>query len=123
MPVIARLHPVAVPLLRLAGGHEELHLHLLELERAEDEVARGDLVAERLADLRDAEGRFPARDLGHVLEVDEDALRGLRAQKDGDAGLFERSDACLEHQVEVTRLRQVAVRRLPGPLARTLSAL
>ena len=34
---------------------EVLDLHLLELARAEDEVARRDLVAERLADLRDPE--------------------------------------------------------------------
>ena len=52
------LQPVLVPLLRLVGRDEELHLHLLELERAEDEVARRDLVAERLADLGDAERRL-----------------------------------------------------------------
>ena len=38
-----------------------------------------DLVAERLADLRDAERRLAAGELGDVLEVDEDALRRLRA--------------------------------------------
>jgi hypothetical protein len=47
-----------VPLLVGAGLDEELHLHLLELAGAEDEVARRDLVAERLADLPD-----PERDL------------------------------------------------------------
>ena len=67
---------------RLGGRHEELDLHLLELARAEDEVAGRDLVAERLADLRDAERRLLARELQHVLEVDEDALRGLGAQED-----------------------------------------
>ena len=45
------------------GRHEELHLHLLELARAEDEVAGGDLVAEGLADLGDAERRLLAREL------------------------------------------------------------
>ena len=65
--------------------HEELDLHLLELARAEDEVARRDLVAERLADLRDPERRLLARELEHVLEVDEDALRGLGAQEDAAA--------------------------------------
>ena len=43
-------HSTSVP-----GFDEELHLHLLELARAEDEVPGRDLVAERLADLRDAE--------------------------------------------------------------------
>ena len=44
--------------LGLVGRDEELHLHLLELAGAEDEVARGDLVAERLADLGDPERRL-----------------------------------------------------------------
>src|ERR1022692_1505088 len=44
-----------VPLLVGARLDEEFHLHLLELAGAEDEVSRRDLVAERLADLADAE--------------------------------------------------------------------
>src|SRR4029079_3008080 len=83
VPLEALLAPVLVPLLRLVGRHEELHLHLLELERAEDEVAGGDLVTERLADLRDAERRLATRELEHVLEVEEDALGRLRTQVDG----------------------------------------
>src|SRR5204863_2501744 len=67
--------PVAVPALRVGRWDEELHLHLLELAHAEEEVAGGDLVAEGLPDLRDAEGRPPPGQLQHVLEVDEDALR------------------------------------------------
>jgi hypothetical protein len=48
------------------GAMKILDLHLLELAGAEDEVARGDLVAEGLADLGDAEeaasrGRCPRR--------------------------------------------------------------
>jgi hypothetical protein len=42
----------------LAGRDEELHLHLLELERAEDEVAGVISLRKRLADLRDAERRL-----------------------------------------------------------------
>jgi hypothetical protein len=61
----------------VAGLDEELHLHLLELAGAEDEVAGRDLVAEALADLADAERRLLARRLLHVEVVDEDALRGL----------------------------------------------
>src|SRR5207247_7010508 len=47
--------PMLVPFLVGAWLDEELHLHLLELAGAEDEVARCDLVAERLADLPDPE--------------------------------------------------------------------
>jgi len=47
---------------------------LLKFARAKDEVARGDLVAERLSDLRDTEGDLDAASADHVLEVSEDAL-------------------------------------------------
>ena len=80
VPGHAFLHPVLVPLLVRAGLDEELHLHLLELAGAEDEVARRDLVAEGLADLADAERRLLAGGGEHVAEVDEDALRRLGAQ-------------------------------------------
>src|SRR5438067_2136091 len=51
VPLETRVPPVVVPLLVLARAYEELELHLLELARAEEEVARGDLVAERAPDL------------------------------------------------------------------------
>ena len=79
---------------------EELHLHLLELPGAEDEVARGDLVAERLADLADAERRLLAGRLHHVGEVDEDALRGLRPQVVQAGLVLDRAEVGLEHHVE-----------------------
>ena len=99
-------------LIRLGGWHEELHLHLLELARAEDEVAGSDLVAERLADLGDAERRLLAAELEDVFEVDEDALRGLGAQVGDGALVFHRADRRLEHEVEL---------RAP-PSSRTLRA-
>ncbi len=80
VPVESLIDPVLMPLLVLAGPDEELHLHLLELTGAEDEVAGGDLIAEALADLGDAERRLLPRRRHDVLEVDEDALRGLRPQ-------------------------------------------
>src|SRR5829696_6963242 len=76
-PLVAVVDPLLMHALVLAGAHEVLHLHLLELARAEDEVAGRDLVAERLADLRDAEGNLPPQRRLHVQEVDEDALRRL----------------------------------------------
>ena len=114
VPVQPLRAPELVPLLRLVGRDEELHLHLLELERAEDEVARRDLVAERLPHLGDAERRPPARVLQRLLEVEEDALRRLRAQIDRRAGLLHRADRGLEHQVEVARLGEVALLELAG---------
>src|SRR3712207_377783 len=61
VPAGALVDPVLVPLLVGARLDEELHLHLLELAGAEDEVARRDLVAEGLADLADAERRLLPR--------------------------------------------------------------
>ena len=118
IPRAALLYPIREPLVRFLRRDEELHLHLLELARAEEEVARRDLVAERLADLRDAERRLAARDLEDVLEVDEDALRRLRPQIGDRARVLERADLGLEHEVELARLGQVAVRRLARMLRR-----
>ncbi len=108
VPAGALVDPVLVPLLVLAGLDEELHLHLLELAGPEDEVAGRDLVAERLADLADAERRFLARGGHHVGEVDEDALRGLRPQVVHPLFALHRAQEGLEHHVELARLGVLA---------------
>src|SRR6201996_5180470 len=108
VPALADPDPLVVPAVGVGGRDEELHLHLLELAGAEDEVAGGDLVAEGLADLGDPEGRLLAGEAEHVLEVDEDALRRLRAEVDLRALARDRADVRLEHQVEVARLRELA---------------
>ncbi len=123
MPCDSLLDPVGEPLLGLRRRDEVLHLHLLELERPEDEVARRDLVAERLADLRDPERRLSAGDLRDVLEVDEDPLRGLGAQVRVEPRLLDRADPRLEHEVELSGLGEVAVGRLARMLAGLAAAL
>ena len=90
VPLAALAAPVLVPLGGLLGRHEELELHLLELAGAEHEVARRDLVAEALADLRDAERRLLAAGVEHVLEVHEHALRRLGPQVDLVTGALDR---------------------------------
>ena len=62
-------------------------------------------------------GRLLARELQDVLEVDEDALGGLRAQVGDRAGVLDRADGRLEHEVELARVGEVAV----GTLARASS--
>ena len=108
IPVIASIYPLLMPLLVGAGAHKVLHLHLLELAHAEDEVTGGDFIAERLALLGYAEGQFAAHGLLHVQEVDEYALRGLRAQIGYRGLIFHRADEGLEHQVEAAHLGQLA---------------
>src|SRR5689334_10804600 len=72
-------HPLALPVLEPlhvgAGLDEELHLHLLELARAENEIARGDFIAERFSDLRDPEWDLLA---GCLLDIEEIDVRTLR---------------------------------------------
>src|SRR5919201_305885 len=123
IPGQALVDPVAVPAVRLRGRHEVLHLHLLELANAEQEVPRRDLVAERLAGLGDAERRPPARELEHVLEVDEDALRGLGPEEGMRCVVADRPDVRLEHQVELARVREIALLGLARVLARLAAAL
>src|ERR1043165_8154929 len=89
---------------------EELDLHLLELARAEREVARRNLVAEALADLGDAEGNTHTATVHDVLEVGEDTLGGFGTQEGGAFLAAERTDEGLEHQVEFARLCQRAKR-------------
>ena len=72
-PVLAVVLPVGKPLQIGVGLAEELALHLLKLTGAEGEVARRDLVAERLADLADAEGQLAAGRALDVRKVDKDA--------------------------------------------------
>ena len=100
-PVLAVVLPVGEPLQVGVGLAEELALHLLKLAGTEGEVARGDLVAERLADLADAEGQLAAGGALDVRKVDEDALRGLGAQVAGGGGILGHADGSLEHQVEL----------------------
>src|SRR5882724_12914549 len=54
-PLIARVNPLLMCRFVFAWFDEIFHLHLLELARAKDEIARRYFVAKRLAHLRDAE--------------------------------------------------------------------
>lgn len=108
-PVGAPVDPVAVPLGPVVVFVDEvLHLHLLEFAGAEDEVARGDFVAERLAGLRDAEGEFYAAGVHDVLEIDKHALRRLGTQPGERGVVAQGADVGLEHHVEVARRGEAA---------------
>src|ERR1035437_7696380 len=97
VPALTLSQPVCEPLLSFGRRHEVLHLHLLKLARAEDEVTGCDLVTERLANLGDSERRFLTRELEDVLEVNKDPLRRLWAQVSGAAGLLHGPNSCLKH--------------------------
>src|SRR5262245_10506322 len=86
---------------------EILDLHLLEFARAEGEVSGRDLVAEHLANLRDAERELAAHHLLHVGEIDEDPLRRFGAQVSDVLLAFHRADRRFEHRVEIARFGQI----------------
>ena len=108
VPLVAQIDPVLVPLLVLAGLDKELHLHLLELAGAEDEVTGGDLVPEALTNVANAERDLGPRGGEDVLEVHKDALRGLGAQVVQALFVVDRPEERLEHAGEVARLGPVA---------------
>ena len=108
-PVVAERAPILEPFEVGAGLAEELQLHLLELAHAEDEVARGDLVAEALADLADAERQLFARRALDVVEVDENALRRLGTQIHGVLRVLGHALERLEHQVKLTDIGKVVL--------------
>ena len=108
-PLMAEVAPVVEPLQIGAGLAEELQLHLLELTGTEGEVARGDLVAEGLADLADAEGELAAGGALDVVEVDKDALSGLGTQVDRVLGVLGNTLEGLEHQVELTDVGEIVL--------------
>ena len=108
MPLHAGLLPLGEPLELGAGLDEELHLHLLELAHAEDELAGHNLVAEGLTYLCDAEGQLHAAGLLHVEVVDEDALSRLGTQVDGGGAVGRAAHLGLEHEVELAHLGPVA---------------
>ena len=116
VPVHPLLLPVLEPLHVGARLDEELHLHLLELARAENEVARRDLVAERLSDLRDAERHFLPRRLLHVQEVDVDPLRRLGAQVHDRRRFLDGTHERLEHEIELARLAERSLHSARGAL-------
>ena len=108
VPCHTGLLPCLPPLHLLAGAHEELHLHLLELAHAEDELPGHDLVAERLADLRDTERQLHAARFLDIEEIDENALRRLGPQVDRRGPFGRRTHLRREHEVELPHVGPVA---------------
>ena len=108
MPLHTGFLPLGEPVELGAGLDEELHLHLLELAHAEDELAGDDLVAESLADLGDTERYLHAAGLLDVQVVHKDALGGLGAQINGIGAFGGAAHRGAEHEVELTDVGPVA---------------
>ena len=76
---------------------EKFQFHLLELARAEGVIARRDFVAERLADLRDAERDALPRRFQDIFELRENRLRGFGTQINNIFFAFDWPSVRFEH--------------------------
>src|SRR5205085_858840 len=94
----------------ITGADEVFHLHLLELARAEDEVAGRDFVVKGFSDLRDAERNFSARGCQDIQKVYEDALRCFRSKIDERIGIIlsSRADVRVKHEIERARFSPIS---------------
>ncbi len=108
VPFEAAFLPGLEPFDFLAGSHEELHFHLLELAHAENELACHNLVAEGLAYLGYAEGQTHAAGLLYVEIVHENALGCLGAEIYGHGTVGSGAHFGAEHEVELTNVGPVA---------------
>src|SRR5215469_10529901 len=109
IPVEPFIDPVFEPsrLVSRIRLNEKFHLHLLELARAKNEIARRDLVAERFAYLRHTERQLHALRIHYVGKAEKDALGGLGAQIYLVRAVLHRTHEGLEHQVEAACLGQL----------------
>ena len=108
-PIFAVFFPVIEPFKVGAGFAEEFKFHLFKLADAEDEVAGGNFVSERLADLSDTERHFRSCGALHVFEVYEDTLRGFGTKVHGACRVFRDALESLEHKVEFSHAGEVGV--------------
>src|SRR5262249_23889564 len=118
VPVVPPVAPIGVPVARLRRMAEKLHLHLLEFPRAKGKVPRRDLVAEAFSGLRDSERYFGPHGVEDVLEVNEHSLGRFGAEERRIFRAPQRAKRGFEHQVEFTRLGELALVVLARMLAR-----
>ena len=108
MPFDSGLLPVSVPLCLRAWLDKKLHLHLLKLPHAENELTGYDLVAKRLANLCDSKGDFHPPTFLHIEEIDKNPLGRFWTQVDDSTFSTHRSQFRLEHQIELAHVRPIA---------------
>ena len=108
VPLHAGLFPLGEPVELRAGLDEELHLHLLELAHAENELPGHNFVTESLANLGDTERNLHAAGLLDIQIVDKNTLSGLRTQVDEVGAVGRGTHGGGEHKVELTYVGPVA---------------
>ena len=86
---------------------EGLELHLLELDRSESEVARGDLISESLTDLTDAERELSPHATLYIQVVNIFALRVFGTKINNALCIVRNSPVCLEHKIKFSDVRKI----------------
>src|SRR5438105_15291346 len=81
-PLMTSIDPFLMCLFVLARSHKVFHFHLLELARAENEIAGRDFVAKRFADLRNAKRKLAPAGVQVVEKAYEYALGGSGTEID-----------------------------------------
>ncbi|MNV85637.1 hypothetical protein D3C71_1796070 [compost metagenome] len=81
---------------------------MLEFACTKRKITGCNLVAKAFADLTDAEWQLFAHRTLYVLEIDENALRCLRAKVDRVRARFRDALKRLEHQIKLTNIRVIA---------------
>ena len=107
--------PIFMPFFVFARHNEIFQFRLLKLANAKNEVARRNFVAERLADLGDAERQLARGGVNDVAELGKNRLSGFRTQIAENRTVVNRTDGSFKHQIERTGLGQLgraAVRTL-----------
>src|SRR5215813_3331139 len=109
-PLMTVVDPLLMSSFVLARAHEILHLHLLKLASAKDEISRRYFVAKRLANLRNTEWQLAAAGRQDIEKVNKNSLRSFRSQiNQRGRVIFSRgSDVRAEHQIEGPRLRKIS---------------
>ena len=105
----AVVFPVGKPFKVGSWLAEEFHFHLVEFTNTESEVPWSDFVTEALASLANTKWKFLSLGTLNVLEVNEDALGGFRAEIDNAAAIFGDTDMGLEHHVELTDWGEISL--------------
>src|SRR5690606_37667113 len=80
MPLQPCIFPILVIFHLLARTHEELHLHLLELPHAENELTGDNLIAECFSGLSYTKRNLHPSALLHIEEIHENSLRRFRTK-------------------------------------------
>src|SRR3989338_3703254 len=92
----------------LGWTYEIFDLHLLELARAEQEIARRYFVAERLPYLCDSERQLRVERVDDILEVDENAASRLGAQIRNGRIVLACTYLRLEHHIELAHRPEIS---------------